>query len=313
VAKRLHEFWLADEPVLYISRSAKQIGARVAAMNATQLGDARPHSGGHWLKTLSVLNDMRVWWAETDAHEEYEDALLAEIASRNLGTAPVLPFANLVAPDGTHKPHGLLHSLRSEAADAAGASSRQSATAARRKPPTRKPAAPKTTGPRKSPTRTAAPGKPQDPPTMLSAEGLEKLTAELEDLRTVQRPQIIARVAAARELGDLRENADYEYARKEQSFLEGRVQMLEQMLRTGVVIEHDEAADVVHLGSTVDLDTDGESVTYVIVGSTEANPAAGRLSNASPVGRALIGGKAGDDVTVELPSGPVRYRIMSVR
>ena len=102
IAKRLHEFWLAFEPVLYVGRSAKQVAGRLAAIYATPLGDARPHSGGHWLKTLSVLSDLRVWWADTDAHEEYEDALLAEIAKRNADPTSaatsdaILPFANLM-------------------------------------------------------------------------------------------------------------------------------------------------------------------------------------------------------------------------
>jgi transcription elongation factor GreA len=150
-------------------------------------------------------------------------------------------------------------------------------------------------------------------PEQITAEGLVALRAEIEQLETEGRAAMAVRIKAARELGDLKENADYEYARKEQSFLEGRIQTVEQMLRTGVVIERDGSADVVHLGSTVDVETDGESATYVIVGSTEANPAAGRLSNASPVGRALVGAKPGDDVVVELPSGSVRYRIVAVR
>jgi transcription elongation factor GreA len=157
-----------------------------------------------------------------------------------------------------------------------------------------------------------APLRPTAAPTYLSHEGLDNLTAELDDLRTRQRPQIIARVAAARELGDLRENADYEYARKEQSFIEGRILSVEQMLRTGVVIERDESLDVIHLGSTVEVETDGDHKIYVIVGSTEAKPASGRLSNASPVGRALIGAREGDEVTVELPTGSTTYRVIAV-
>src|SRR3954470_7485042 len=122
IAKRLHEFWLPNEPVLYVGRSAKAVGSRIAAMYATPLGDARPHSGGHWLRTLSVLSELRIWWAETDAHEEYEDALLSEVAARNssLGrdaaAGGLLPFANLMTPDGAAKVHGLVGSLRVDAA-----------------------------------------------------------------------------------------------------------------------------------------------------------------------------------------------------
>ena len=84
------------------------------------------------------------------------------------------------------------------------------------------------------------------------------------------------------------------------------------MLRTGVVIERDESLDVIHLGSTVEVETDGDHDIYVIVGSTEAKPASGRLSNESPVGRALIGAREGDEVTVELPTGSTTYRVIAV-
>ena len=146
----------------------------------------------------------------------------------------------------------------------------------------------------------------------MSNAGLDDLKSELDELRATARPAIIARVKAARELGDLRENAEYEYARKEQSFLEGRIQTIERMVRTAVVIREPAAADVVRLGSSVDVEVDGERYTYVIVGSTEANPAGGRLSNVSPVGRALLGRRVGDEVLVELPSGAVSYRIRAI-
>ena len=315
VARRLHEFWLPREPVLFVGRSPKSVGARLAAMYATPLGDARPSSAGHWLRTLSVLPDLRVWWAETDAHEEYEDALLAAVAERNadlgrdLAAGGLLPFANLMTTEGIAKAHGLANSLRSDAEPRPAAPHVGRAAA---KSGTRS-SSPATTRTRKSPTPKEPPARPPAAPTYLSRDGLDRLTAELDDLRTKQRPLIIARVAAARELGDLRENADYEYARKEQSFIEGRIQTLEQMLRTGVVIERDEALDVVHLGSTVEVEVEGDHAIYVIVGSTEANPAAGRLSNASPVGRALLGAHEGDDVVVELPSGSTIYRVLVVR
>ncbi|HEY5488688.1 MAG TPA: transcription elongation factor GreA [Candidatus Limnocylindrales bacterium] len=306
VARRLHEFWLPNEPVLFVGRSAKSVGSRLAAMYATPLGDSRPHSGGHWLRTLSVLPELRVWWAETDAHEEYEDALLSAIAERNaapgrdLASGGLLPFANMMTPDGISKAHGLGNSLRA-------ANEPSTAPVAK---PSRKASTQRQ--PRKAPPPRDAPLRPTAAPTYLSHEGLDQLTAELDDLRTRQRPVIIARVAAARELGDLRENADYEYARKEQSFIEGRILAVEQMLRTGVVIERDESLDVIHLGSTVEVETDGDHSIYVIVGSTEAKPASGRLSNESPVGRALLGAREGDEVVVDLPTGSTTYRVIAV-
>jgi transcription elongation factor GreA len=317
LSRRLHQFWLPGEPILFVGRSAKSVGQRLAAIYATTLGDAKPQPAGHWLKTLSVPGDLRVWWADTDAFEEYEDAILAEVAARNPdraidGRGP-LPFANLVHADGTPRAHGLTDSLLA-AAPAAAAAAKKGAS--KRSATTRS----RSTGsagtrPRKTAasTRAAATAKPAPEPTFLSRDGLERMTAELDELRNVTRPQVIARVKAARELGDLRENADYEYARKEQSFVEGRIQTLEHMLRTGVVIERDEAADSVHLGSTVEVETDGERATYLIVGSREADPRSGRLSNVSPVGRALVGARAGDQVSIEVPGGSISYRVIEVR
>jgi transcription elongation factor GreA len=305
VAKRLHEFWLADEPVLYVGRSAKAVGSRLAAMYATPLGEARPHSGGHWLRTLSVLPELRIWWAETDAHEEYEDALLSEIASRN---GERIPFANLMTSDGVPKVTGLLNSLRSDTAEPGSAKKtgtrRSTSPSARSKatPTARKPARPKAPAPR-----------PAIAPTLVSQGGLAQLNAELDDLRKVQRPQIIDRVATARSHGDLKENAEYEYARKEQSFIEGRIQMLEQMINNAEVIDTAQTSDSIRVGSTVEVESEGDHFTYQIVGSTEANPSLGRLSNASPVGRALLGARVGDAVSVELPLGSVVYRVLEVR
>jgi transcription elongation factor GreA len=293
LSRRLAAGWIAGQPVLYVGRSAKSIGARLAGMIATTLGDAKPNSSGHWLKTLTNPGELRVWWAETDAFEEYEDALLE--------TLGVTPWANNSIP-GT---------LRSEADSAAAA--QRPATAAAAAAATAKA---KAKARQREPVRKSAPPKlaprPVPAKTTLSKEGLERLTAELADLRDNARPQIIARVKAARELGDLRENGDYEYARKEQSFIEGRIQALEQLIRSSVVIDAPVSLDVVHLGSTVELDHEGERITYKIVGTAEANPAAGRLSDASPVGRALLGARVGDEVTVQLPGGAVLYRVVGV-
>jgi transcription elongation factor GreA len=312
---RLAEFWLPGEPILYVGRSARAVGARVAALYATPLGDAKPHPGGHWLKTLAVLSSLRVWWAETDAHEEYEDALIAEVRARATPQAAavttdadvVLPFANLSLPTGPTKPHGLEGALRQP--DAA-----QRATEAevrRAQAPVRERAA------RKPATRRAIGGssgsRPAPDPTYVSQAGLDQLAAELEQLRTEVRPQVIARVKAAREHGDLKENAEYEYARKEQSFTEGRIQTLEALLKSSVVVDAGASAGAVGVGSTVVVESDGEQQTYVVVGSSEADPSAGRISYGSPVGRALLGRRAGDEVTAQLPSRSLTYRILEVR
>lgn len=309
LSARLSEFWLPGEPVLFVGRSSRSIGRRLAAMYATPLGDAKPTALGYLLKTLAVLRQVRVWWAATDAPEEYEDALLEEIARRNDGR---LPFANLSSPSQGPRKTGLTGELREP----------DQATTGTPSPPARSSRPlPRTPGRRttssRQPTRRSrsaatVTSKPTPEPTYLSAEGVTQLTAELEQLRTTVRPEVIARVKAARELGDLRENGDYEAARKEQSFVEGRIQTLEALLRSSRVIDTDEPTDTIRPGSTVEVEFDGQSETYVLVGSSEADPAHGRLSYQSPVGQALIGRRAGDEITVQLPGTSQIYRIRSV-
>ena len=145
----------------------------------------------------------------------------------------------------------------------------------------------------------------------LSTQGIVSARAELEQLTLVERPVVVARIAAARELGDLRENAEYETARKEQSILEGRVLHLTALLRDAVTIEGSSTSHV-SLGTTVTVEDDLGEETYTIVGSHEAAPARGRISSTSPVGRALMGRRAGDTVTVAAPSGSIGLRIVSL-
>jgi transcription elongation factor GreA len=127
---------------------------------------------------------------------------------------------------------------------------------------------------------------------------------------------VVARIKAARELGDLRENSEYHAARAEQSFLEGRVQTLEERLRNAVLIDEPDAAasavSIVRLGSVVTVEVAGEHLTYAVVGSNDADLAAGRISTASPVGAALLGSRVGDDVQVRTPRGPVAYRVIGI-
>jgi transcription elongation factor GreA len=145
----------------------------------------------------------------------------------------------------------------------------------------------------------------------LSAGGIVSVRAELEQLTGVERPIVIARIAAARELGDLRENAEYETARKEQSILEGRIKHLTALLRDAVQIEGSSTSHV-SLGTTVTVEDDQGEATYTIVGSHEASPADGRISSTSPVGRALMGGRPGDRVVVTAPSGAFGLLIVSM-
>lgn len=146
----------------------------------------------------------------------------------------------------------------------------------------------------------------------MTYDGAARLRAELEELTRTRRPEVIARIRAAKELGDLKENADYTSAREEQSFLEGRVQQIEARLRTAVIVTAPSAGAGIGLGSAVTVEIDGEAIRYTIVGSSDSDVAEGRISSASPVGRALMGRTAGDDVSVVTPAGARHYRIVTV-
>ena len=143
---------------------------------------------------------------------------------------------------------------------------------------------------------------------ILTPEGLEKLKQEIEYLSTTKRREVAERIKEAREFGDISENSEYDDAKNEQAMLEARIATLEDKLRSASVIDAKElSADVVRVGSQVHVTDDkGKKLTYTIVGSTEADPSANRLSNESPVGKALVGRKKGDEVVVQLPNGKQR-------
>ena len=143
---------------------------------------------------------------------------------------------------------------------------------------------------------------------ILTPEGLDKLKQEIEYLSTTKRREVAERIKEAREFGDISENSEYDDAKNEQAMLEARIATLEDKLRSASVIDARElTADVVRVGSQVQVkDAAGKSLTYTIVGSTEADPSANRLSNESPVGKALVGRKKGDAVVVQLPNGKQR-------
>ncbi len=144
---------------------------------------------------------------------------------------------------------------------------------------------------------------------ILTPEGLEKLKAEIEDLSTNKRREVAERIKEAREFGDITENSEYDDAKNEQAMLEARIADLENKLRSATVIDASQMdADVVRVGSKVNVKDaeSGKTFEYVIVGSTEADPTTGRLSNESPVGKSLLGHKKNDVVEVTKPSGGVR-------
>lgn len=161
-------------------------------------------------------------------------------------------------------------------------------------------------------TPKVVPPSARSVPVPLTADALARLEVELDELSRVKRPDVVARIKAARELGDLRENAEYQAAREEQSFLEGRIRLLEERKRNAVLID-ESGGDRARIGSTVVLEHDGETIVYSLVGSAESDPTAGRLSVDSPVGAALLRAVAGDDVEVKTPRGAVRYRVVEVR
>ena len=144
---------------------------------------------------------------------------------------------------------------------------------------------------------------------LLTPEGLDKLKDEIEHLSTVKRREVAERIKEAREFGDISENSEYDDAKNEQAMLEARIASLEEKLRSASVIDAAQLdSDVVRVGSLVSVkdESSGKSLKYTIVGSTEADPSENRLSNESPVGKALVGRKQGDSVKVTLPSGKQR-------
>ena len=145
----------------------------------------------------------------------------------------------------------------------------------------------------------------------LTPEGHARLIGEHKELTQGRRPEVIDRIRKARELGDLKENADYTSAREEQSFLEGRIQAIEAQLRHAVVIQPTDGNRVA-LGSRVTVEAGGEETEYTIVGPAESDPSSGRISSVSPMGRALLGRAAGDVAVVSTPRGEVRYRVVSI-
>lgn len=151
--------------------------------------------------------------------------------------------------------------------------------------------------------------------TFLTQEGYQKMQEELESLRTVRRQEIAKRLHEAMEGGELIENAEYEAAKNEQAFVEGRIKELAVLLATARVIDGSKiTVDTVQIGSTVTiLEEGGQPETYTIVGAAEANPAVGKISNESPLGKVLLNHKSGDTVQVDAPAGAFTVTIVKVK
>jgi transcription elongation factor GreA len=148
---------------------------------------------------------------------------------------------------------------------------------------------------------------------LITQEGLGKLKTELEHLASVKREEVAAKIKRAREMGGSENNAEYEDAKNEQAFIEGKILMLENTLKNANVIESPAMPGVVELGDKVLIQNqDGKIDQFNIVGSAESNPANGKISNESPVGRALLGKKVGDEVEVQTPAGKLKLLIIEV-
>lgn len=170
----------------------------------------------------------------------------------------------------------------------------------------------KETAPKSStPAFSAANTSQED--VFLTEKGLADLKQELDTLKNVRRKEVAERLKEAISYGDLSENAEYEEAKNEQAFVEGRILELEKKIKHAKII-HGKKQGMVRIGSTVAIKEkkSGEKATYTIVGSTEADPTAARISNESPVGKAVLGSKKGDVVTVQAPVGKIEYEILSI-
>jgi transcription elongation factor GreA len=150
-------------------------------------------------------------------------------------------------------------------------------------------------------------------PTYLTAEGEAKLQAELIELKGPRREELAKRLRSAIQMGDLSENADYHQAKEDQGFLEGRIQELEYLLRNVVIIAKNASKDIVSVGSHVTIQEGSfPQETYHVVGAKEADPRNGKISNESPIGKALMDHKAGETVEAETPAGKIKLKILKI-
>lgn len=155
-----------------------------------------------------------------------------------------------------------------------------------------------------------------DKEIILTQDGLKRLEEELENLKSVKRREVAERIKIAIGYGDISENSEYEDAKNEQAFIEGRIITLEKMLRNARIINNDEIdTDTVGIGSIVTVEDVefGDTMDFVIVGTAEADPSQNRISNESPVGKAILGKKKGDIVDVNVPAGIIKYKIVDIK
>ncbi|MBT4277549.1 transcription elongation factor GreA [Candidatus Falkowbacteria bacterium] len=147
----------------------------------------------------------------------------------------------------------------------------------------------------------------------LTPEGLEKLKNELKNIKTVKRPELIQRIKNAKELGDLSENADYQSAKEDQGFMEGRVLELENLIKNATIITKKKNNKIVSVGSQVKIKTGNQEIEYMVTGSNEADPLAGKISNESPLGQAMMDRKKNEEFTITTPNGEIKYKILEIK
>jgi transcription elongation factor GreA len=146
----------------------------------------------------------------------------------------------------------------------------------------------------------------------LSPEGLEKIKLELQNLKTVRRREVAGKIETAKALGDLSENAEYHEAKDELAFIEGRIMEIENILKNFSVIEQNASSDIVRIGSTIEVESNGKKKQFTIVGSNEADPTEGKISNESPLGNAFLDHAPGENVSVSTPAGMQQYKIVRI-
>lgn len=148
---------------------------------------------------------------------------------------------------------------------------------------------------------------------ILTKEGLQALKDELHELKTVKLPSILERLKRARAMGDLRENSEYSASKEDQAMADGRIFELEMLIKNSEIIDVASDSNIVHLGCSVDVERDGTKETYYIVGEYESDPMNKKLSEISPIGKALIGKKVGEEVEVAVPVGKMIFKIVDIK
>jgi transcription elongation factor GreA len=147
----------------------------------------------------------------------------------------------------------------------------------------------------------------------LTKQGFENLKKELEELKSIKRPQAVDRLSKARSMGDLSENSEYSAAKEELAFVEGKIQEIEEILKDAQIVEINNNSNTVQLGSSVVVEINGQKEKFEIVGEFEADPLNKKLSHTSPIGQALTGKKVGDWVEVEVPAGKIKYKVIDIK